>query len=167
MITLYLLANIAYLATLPFASIQNAPADRVATATLDAVWPGAGAVIMAVAIVISTFGCNNGLILAGARAYYAMARDGLLPPSFARVHPRYRTPHVTTILTGVFAESAWSGGPSGLIGGHPAQVLTQLASVLIVMAYNCRWRRARLDSSVGIDSQARLKSSSGWSDSRS
>jgi APA family basic amino acid/polyamine antiporter len=76
-IGLYLLANVAYLVTLTFDQIQHAPADRVATATLDAIFPGAGATIMAVAIVISTFGCNNGLILAGARAYYAMARDGL------------------------------------------------------------------------------------------
>lgn len=76
-ITLYQLANVAYLMTLPFAAIQHAPADRVATATLNVVFPGAGATIMAIAIMISTFGCNNGLILAGARAYYAMARDGL------------------------------------------------------------------------------------------
>ncbi|MQA29679.1 MAG: amino acid permease [Luteitalea sp.] len=76
-IGLYLLTNLAYLATLPFDAIQHAPADRVATATLDAIFPGAGATTMAVAIMISTFGCNNGLILAGARAYYAMARDGL------------------------------------------------------------------------------------------
>jgi APA family basic amino acid/polyamine antiporter len=76
-IGLYLLANVAYLATLPLEAIQNAPSDRVATATLDAIVPGWGPLIMAVAIMISTFGCNNGLILAGARAYYAMARDGL------------------------------------------------------------------------------------------
>ena len=76
-IGLYLLANLAYLVTLPFDAVQHAPADRVATATLDAIIPGAGAAIMAMAIMVSTFGCNNGLILAGARAYYAMARDGL------------------------------------------------------------------------------------------
>lgn len=76
-IGLYLLANVAYLVTLPLSAIQHAPADRVATATLEAVFPGLGAALMAVAIMISTFGCNNGLILAGARAYYAMARDGL------------------------------------------------------------------------------------------
>jgi APA family basic amino acid/polyamine antiporter len=76
-IALYLLANVAYLVTLPFAQIQHAPADRVATATLNAIFPGLGATLMAVAIMISTFGCCNGLILAGARAYYAMARDGL------------------------------------------------------------------------------------------
>ena len=76
-ISLYLLANLAYLVTLPFDAIQQAPADRVATSTLDAIIPGLGAALMAGAIMVSTFGCNNGLILAGARAYYAMARDGL------------------------------------------------------------------------------------------
>lgn len=76
-ITLYCLANLAYLTTLPLSQIQNAPDDRVATASLSAIFGNTGAVIMAIAIIISTFGCNNGLILAGARVYYAMARDGL------------------------------------------------------------------------------------------
>ncbi len=76
-IGLYLLANVAYLVTLPLSAIQQAPSDRVASATADVVFPGYGAVVMAVAIMISTFGCANGLILAGARAYYAMAQDGL------------------------------------------------------------------------------------------
>jgi basic amino acid/polyamine antiporter, APA family len=76
-ITLYCLANLAYLCTLPLAQIQSAPDDRVASAALAAVFGPAGAAIMAIAIIISTFGCNNGLILAGARVSYAMARDGL------------------------------------------------------------------------------------------
>src|SRR5881227_389950 len=76
-ITLYCLANLAYLFALPLAQIQNAPDDRVATAALNAIFGPVGAAIMAVAIIISTFGCNNGLILAGARVSYAMARDGL------------------------------------------------------------------------------------------
>ena len=60
-IGLYLLANVAYLVTLPFDAIQHAPSDRVATATLDVIFPGLGATIMAIGIMISTFGCNNGL----------------------------------------------------------------------------------------------------------
>jgi APA family basic amino acid/polyamine antiporter len=76
-IALYLLANLAYLATLPFSAIQNAPADRVGTAALQAIFPGFGTTLMAAAIMVSTFGCINALALAGARAYYAMARDGL------------------------------------------------------------------------------------------
>src|SRR5215469_9683575 len=76
-ISLYCLANLAYLCALPLAQIQNAPDDRVATAALFAAFQAKGAVMMAVAIIISTFGCNNGLILAGSRVAYAMAKDGL------------------------------------------------------------------------------------------
>lgn len=76
-ITLYCLANLAYLCALPLEQIQNAPDDRVATVALNAIFGSSGAVIMAAAILISTFGCNNGLILAGARVSYAMAKDGL------------------------------------------------------------------------------------------
>lgn len=76
-ITLYLLANAAYLMTLPLPAIQHAASDRVGTATLQAIFPGLGTALMAAAIMISTFGCVNALILAGARAYYAMARQGL------------------------------------------------------------------------------------------
>jgi APA family basic amino acid/polyamine antiporter len=71
-IGLYLLANVAYLVTLPFASVQHAPSDRVATATIDAIFPGAGALIMAVGIMISTFAQQRAY--PPARAYYAMAR---------------------------------------------------------------------------------------------
>jgi APA family basic amino acid/polyamine antiporter len=74
-ISIYMLANVGYLVTLPLEAIQQAPSDRVATAVLNAIFPGLGATLMAVAIMVSTFGCNNGLVLAGARAYYAMARD--------------------------------------------------------------------------------------------
>ena len=101
-IGLYLLANLAYLVTLTFAEIQHAPADRVATATLDAIFPGAGATMMAVAIVISTFGCNNGLILAGARAYYAMARDGLFFRSAGRLN-HAKVPAWGLVLQGLWA----------------------------------------------------------------
>jgi basic amino acid/polyamine antiporter, APA family len=76
-ITLYVFANVAYLVTLPLEAIQHAPADRVGTATLQAIFPRAGATVMAAAIMISTFGCINALTLTGARVYYAMARQKL------------------------------------------------------------------------------------------
>jgi basic amino acid/polyamine antiporter, APA family len=76
-ITLYCLANLAYLCVLPLAQIQNAPDDRVASAALNVIFGPIGASIMAVAITISGFGCNNGLILAGSRVAYAMSKDGL------------------------------------------------------------------------------------------
>jgi APA family basic amino acid/polyamine antiporter len=101
-IGLYLLANVAYLVTLPFEAIQHAPADRVATATLDAIFPGLGATIMAIGIIVSTFGCNNGLILAGARAFYAMARDGLFFRSVATLNDA-KVPGWGLLLEGIWA----------------------------------------------------------------
>ena len=87
-ILLYILANFAYLSTLTLEQIQNAPDDRVATAALNVIFGGVGATIMAVAIIISTFGCNNGLILAGARVYYAMARDSLFFNSVGKLNDK-------------------------------------------------------------------------------
>ncbi len=103
-IGLYLLSNLAYLVTLPLSEIQHAPSDRVATATLQAVFPGKGAAIMALAIMISTFGCNNGLILAGARACYAMARDGLF---FKGAHSlnRAKVPARALVMQGLWASA--------------------------------------------------------------
>ena len=99
---LYLLANVAYLVTLPLAAIQQAPSDRVATATLDTIVPGLGATLMAAAILISTFGCNNGLILAGARAYYAMARDGLFFKRVGELNPA-KVPAAGLVLQGLWS----------------------------------------------------------------
>jgi len=87
-ITLYCLANLAYLCTLPLVQIQTAPDDRVASAALNAIFGPTGAMIMAGAIIVSTFGCNNGLILAGARVSYAMARDGLFFKSTGRLNKK-------------------------------------------------------------------------------
>lgn len=99
---LYLLSNLAYLSLLPLEAIQHAPDDRVATAAIEAVFHGAGPVIMAVAIMVSTFGCNNGIILSGARVYYAMARDGLF---FRRTGALNRF-HVPA--AGLFMQCAWT-----------------------------------------------------------
>lgn len=99
---LYLLVNVAYLCVLPLDSIKNAPDDRVATVALENVFPGAGPVIMAVAIMISTFGCNNGIILAGARVYWAMARDGLFFKATGRLNSR----HVPAV--GLVLQAVWS-----------------------------------------------------------
>lgn len=101
-ITLYFLANIAYLATLSLAQIQGAPEDRVGTAALDVIFGSGGAMVMAVAIIISTFGCNNGLVLAGARVYYAMAKDNLFFKSTAKLNKNH-VPAFALILQCVWA----------------------------------------------------------------
>ena len=102
-ILLYVLANVVYLNVLPLhgdsqgttilaRGIQYASEDRVATAVMQQIFGSAGAGIMAIAIMISCFGCDNGLILAGARVYYAMARDRLFFRRAGELHPKYRTP---------------------------------------------------------------------------
>jgi basic amino acid/polyamine antiporter, APA family len=98
---LYCLANLTYLFALPLSQIQNAPDDRVATAALNAILGPAGGVIMAVAIIISTFGCNNGLILAGSRVAYAMAKDGLFFRATGRLN-RKGVPGTALVYQGVW-----------------------------------------------------------------
>jgi APA family basic amino acid/polyamine antiporter len=66
-----------YVAVLPIKDIAFAPQDRVAVSASNAIFGNIGTYVIAIMIMISTFGCNNGLILAGARVYYTMAKDGL------------------------------------------------------------------------------------------
>jgi APA family basic amino acid/polyamine antiporter len=111
---LYILANVAYLNVLPFygdpngadalaRGIQYAAQDRVGTAAIEVALGAGAATIMAVAILLSTFGCNNGLILSGPRVYYAMARDQLFFEKAGRLHPVYRTP-----VFGLIAQAFWA-----------------------------------------------------------
>lgn len=101
-IVIYLLVNVAYLCVLPLSAIQHAPSDRVATAMLAVAYPGAGKALMAMAIMISTFGCINGLVLAGPRAYYAMARDGLFFRAASRLN-RVKVPGWSLWVQGAWA----------------------------------------------------------------
>jgi APA family basic amino acid/polyamine antiporter len=101
-ILLYLLANVAYLVVLPLPAVQNAPSDRVATAMLERIAPGYSPTLMAIAIMISTFGCVNSLVLAGARATYAMAQDGLFF-SRAGVLNRAHVPGWSLLVQGLWA----------------------------------------------------------------
>ncbi|MGH9657902.1 MAG: APC family permease, partial [Bryobacteraceae bacterium] len=89
---LYLAANFAYLAVLPLEGIQKAPEDRVATAAMARMLGPAAVQVMAAAIMISAFGCANGILLAGARVYYAMALDGVFFRRAATLDPRRHTP---------------------------------------------------------------------------
>ena len=72
--------------------IEYAQDDRVGTAVLEEIFHSAGAKLMAAAILLSTFGCVNGMILAGARVYYAMSKDGLFFKAVGKLNPRYKTP---------------------------------------------------------------------------
>jgi APA family basic amino acid/polyamine antiporter len=83
--------------------IQYATEDRVATAALEQIFHSGGAYLMAAAILISTFGCANGMSLAGARVYYAMSHDSLFFKSVGKLHPRYKTP-----AAGLLVQAAWT-----------------------------------------------------------
>jgi len=100
-VVLYLLANLAYVAVLPFSEIEHAPHNRVAVTMMNDIFGPPGAMCMAAAIMISTFGCDNGLILAGARVYYAMARDHLF---FKRVGTtnRFHVPAAALVVQGIW-----------------------------------------------------------------
>ena len=100
-VILYLLANVAYCAVLPFSEIQHAPQNRVAVAMMNAVFGHPGAMCMAAAIMISTFGCDNGLILSGARVYYAMARDRLFFEKVGTIN-RNHVPAAALLAQGIW-----------------------------------------------------------------
>ena len=108
-IALYIACNFIYLSALPLDGSPNAATilgrgfkyaveDRVGTAVMTQMFGAAGGLLMAAAIMISGFGCNNGLILSGARVYYAMAKDGLFFRNVAKLHPRYKTPAVSLMV---------------------------------------------------------------------
>lgn len=100
---LYLATNWIYLRVLPFEAIQNAPADRVGTAAAEVMLGPVARQVMAVAIMVSTFGCINGMLLAGARVYYAMSLDGLFFKAVARLHPRTYSPNTSLVVQCVWA----------------------------------------------------------------
>jgi basic amino acid/polyamine antiporter, APA family len=113
-LTVYFLASLAYLLVLPMhgdpngttvlaRGIQYAAEDRVGTAALEQIFHSGGAWLMAAAILVSTFGCANGMTLAGARVYYAMSHDGLFFKSVGKLHPRYKTP-----VAGLLVQACWT-----------------------------------------------------------
>ncbi len=113
-LTVYFFASLAYLVVLPLhgdpngttvlaRGVQYAAEDRVGTAVLEQIFSSGGAYLMAAAILVSVFGCANGMSLAGARVYYAMSQDGLFFKSVGKLHPRYRTP-----VAGLLLQAAWA-----------------------------------------------------------
>ena len=100
---LYLGCNLVYLNVLTLDQIRTAAEDRVATAAVAAMFGGVAVPLMAAAIMVSTFGCVNGLVLSGARIYYAMALDGLFFERARRVHPDHHTPVFALVIQGVWS----------------------------------------------------------------
>jgi basic amino acid/polyamine antiporter, APA family len=100
---IYIASNFVYLRLLPLEAIQQAREDRVATAAVSVLFGPVAVQIMAAAIMISTFGCINGMVLAGARVYYAMALDGLFFKPVGRLDPVHHTPAISLVVQCVWA----------------------------------------------------------------
>ena len=135
-VTVYFLATLGYLMVLPMhgdphgatavaRGIQFASEDRVATAALGIVFGSAGAFLMAAAILISTFGCANGLTLAGARVYCAMSQDGLFFKSVGKLNEKYKTPAM-----GLIVQAIWTA--LLCVSGSYSQLLEYIISVELV-----------------------------------
>jgi basic amino acid/polyamine antiporter, APA family len=160
-IALYLLTNVSYLFELPAAvpaagstitggaahvfarGIAGAESDRVASAAMRMVWGGGGAAITAILVMVSTFGCANGLILTGARVIYAMARDGVFFASAGRLNVN-SVPAVALVMQGVWAAIlAVSGTYSELLDYVIfAQLLFYVITVAAVFVLRARRPRA-------------------------
>jgi APA family basic amino acid/polyamine antiporter len=102
-IVVYLSANLAYLRVMSLPAMALDANQRVAAKTMEVLWGPQGAAFVSGLILCSIFGACNGNILGGARAYFAMARDGVMFASVGRIHPRYQTPHVALLVQGVWS----------------------------------------------------------------
>ncbi len=121
---IYVSVNLAYLYALPMSELQGVSrvGERAAT---ELVGPSGGRFV-ALTVVVSTFGCNVAAILAGSRLLFAMARDGVLLPAAARLHPRHRTPHIAIV-----ALAAWASLLA--LSGTYQQLFTYVAFASILL----------------------------------
>ncbi|MGA9586884.1 MAG: amino acid permease [Terracidiphilus sp.] len=135
-VTVYFLATLGYLMVLPMhgdphgatalaRGLQYASEDRVGTAALEVVFHSGGAYLMAAAVLISTFGCANGLSLAGARVYYAMSQDGLFFKSVGKLSEKYKTPSA-----GLFVQACWTA--LLCVSGSYSQLLDYIIFAVLV-----------------------------------
>jgi APA family basic amino acid/polyamine antiporter len=152
---LYLLANFSYLQVLPLFGNPNAPdvfgrgiqfatEDRVASAVVSVQFGASAAAIMAAAILISAFGCNNGLILAGARVYYAMARDGVFFRRVGRLSERFRVPATGLVWEGVWASLLCLSGTYNQLLEYVMFAVVLFYILTIWGLFVLRWKRPDL-----------------------
>jgi APA family basic amino acid/polyamine antiporter len=152
---LYTLANVAYMRVLPVSGdpngatavargIEFAADGRVGTAVAEVILGPAGAIIVAIAIMVSTFGCNNGLILAGARIYYAMAKDRLFFQGVGSVNRRH-APGVALVVQCIWASIlCLSGTYSQLLDLTMFTVIVFYILTLIGL-FLLRWKRPEME----------------------
>jgi APA family basic amino acid/polyamine antiporter len=153
-VLLYTLANVAYLGVLPITGdangatplargIEFATDSRVATAVTQVAFGPVGAILMAIAILVSTFGCNNGLILAGARIYYAMAKDGLFFRWIGTVNRRH-APAAALIVQGIWASVLCLSGTYGQLLDFLIFAELIFYILTLVGLFLLRWKRPEM-----------------------
>jgi APA family basic amino acid/polyamine antiporter len=121
---IYVSANLMYLNVLPLNELAYAEKDRVAVAAANKIFPDFGTILIAALIMVSTFGCNNGLILAGARVYYTMAKDGLFFKNVGTLN-KHAVPQVALWIQCI-AASLWS------LSGKYGQLLDMISFVVVL-----------------------------------
>ena len=142
---LYLLANVAYLMVLRLSAIQNAPEDRVGTLAMREMLGDTGLYLMAAAILISTFGCINGLILAGARVYYAMARDGLFFEAAGRLSPKTHVPTWALLVQGIWTAFLTLTGSYGQLLDYVVFAALLFYVLTMVALFSLRIKRPEME----------------------
>jgi APA family basic amino acid/polyamine antiporter len=142
---LYLLANVAYLMVLRLSAIQNAPEDRVGTLAMREMLGEPGLYLMAAAILVSTFGCINGLILAGSRVYYAMARDGLFFESAGRLSPATHVPTWALLVQGIWTAFLTLTGSYGQLLNYVIFAALLFYALTMVALFSLRRKRPDME----------------------
>ncbi len=154
-ILLYTLANVAYLRVLPITGdphgatalargIEYATDGRVATAVASVIFGPAGAILMASAILVSTFGCNNGLILSGARIYYAMAKDRLFFASAGKVN-RHHAPAAALVVQCIWASILCLSGTYGQLLDFLIFAVLIFYILTLAGLFVLRWKRPEME----------------------
>jgi APA family basic amino acid/polyamine antiporter len=128
---LYVLVNLAYLNVLPMAAIQTVPDDKVAALMMSSLFGNGGGMIIALIILVSTFGCLNGMVLGGARVFYAMAQDGLLFKQFGQLDPVTKTPNLSLWTQFVWAVVLAMSGSYGTLLNYI--IFTTLVFYIVTM----------------------------------
>ncbi len=142
---LYMACNFVYLSVLPLEGIQNAPEDRVATAVALGIFGPVAVKLMAAAIMISTFGCVNGLIMAGARVYYAMALDGLFFSSVARLDAVHHAPRTSLLLQCIWGCVLTLTGRYNDLLDYVIFAVVLFYILTIAGVFVLRWKRPDMD----------------------
>ncbi len=142
---LYTLVTAAYFYVIPITEAAGLKENRIASAVAERVMGSPGLAFITLAVLISTFGCVNGLILCGARVYYAMAKDGLFFRSNAKIHPRFHTPHLALLFQGVWAVILTLSGTFSDLLTYTAFASLLFNSLTILGLFVLRVRRPDLE----------------------